>query len=96
MISDDEVKKIARLANLELADSNVPAMAVHMNSILSYFEKLSRLDLKDVKPMSHVHGATNVMRADEVEEPLPIEALLKNVPDASGRYIRVPLVIDQE
>lgn len=96
MISDEEVKKIARLAQLEIADSEVPQIAAHLNSILGHFQKIQRLDLKDVPATSHVHGAVNVMRDDLVQPPLPVEAVLQNAPDTSGRYIRVPLIIEQE
>ena len=95
MISEDEVKKIARLAYLNVEDSEVKKLASQLNAIFGYIQKLEKLDVHDVAPMSHVHGAINVFREDAVEPSLPVEDALKIAPDSSGRFIRVPIIIEQ-
>jgi aspartyl-tRNA(Asn)/glutamyl-tRNA(Gln) amidotransferase subunit C len=113
MVSEDEVKKLATLARLELDPSFTPVITEHLNSILGYVQRLDAVDTSSAEAMSHVHGATNVLREDEVkgvgstpvatplgdatvqtQEMLPAEALLQNVPDHSGRFIRVPLIVE--
>ncbi len=113
MISEEEVLKLANLARLEIEPSFMPVVTGHVNSILEYVQQLDKVDTSAVTPMSHVHGATNVLREDAVltpgtnpeplplgepavlqQEMLPSEALLQNVPDHSGRFIRVPLIVE--
>jgi aspartyl-tRNA(Asn)/glutamyl-tRNA(Gln) amidotransferase subunit C len=113
MISEDDVQKLANLARLELESSFTPVITGHLNSILEYVQRLDQVDTSSVAPMSHVHGATNVLREDVTyapnttpqatplgdpaipqQEMLPAEGLLQNVPDHSGRFIRVPLIVE--
>ncbi len=113
MISEDDIKKLASLARLELDPAFTPVLTGHINSIIGYVERLNDIDTSGVEPMSHVHGAINVLREDAVQpagsvpdatalgsttisaqEMLPAEALLDNVPDHSGRFIRVPLIVE--
>jgi aspartyl-tRNA(Asn)/glutamyl-tRNA(Gln) amidotransferase subunit C len=113
MVSEDDVNKLASLARLELDPSFTPVITEHLNSILGYVQRLDAVDTSSAEAMSHVHGATNVLREDEVkgvgstppptplgdatvqiQEMLPSEALLQNAPDHSGRFIRVPLIVE--
>ena len=95
MISDDDVRKIAKLAHLTVTDGEVKKFGTELNAIIGYVQQLEKLDVSGVEPMSHVHGSTNVFRDDVVQESLPVEALLSIAPDKSGRFIRVPIIIDQ-
>lgn len=95
MIDDAEVKKIAKLAYLLIDQSEEGKLKNEINSILQYVEQLRPVDVSKVPAMSHVHASTNVYREDTVEPSMPIEEALKNAPDRSGRFIRVPLIIDQ-
>lgn len=113
MISEDEVKKLANLARLELDPSLTPVVTGHLNSILGYVQRLDEVDTTGIEAMSHVHGTSNVLREDAVAEVgsspgakplgdssipkqsmLDSEALLQNAPDCSGRFIRVPLIVE--
>ena len=94
MISDDEVKKIAKLAHLSVGDADVPVMAKELSSIIDYINHLNSVDVTNIEPMSHVHGVTNVYREDKVEPHLPVEDLMKMAPDHNGRFIRVPIIIE--
>ena len=93
MITKDQVRKVASLAFLHVDDARVDRLTENLNSILGYVQRLEKVDVKDVEPMSHVHGSTNVFRLDEVVSPMPIEDALRNAPDTLGRFIRVPIII---
>jgi aspartyl-tRNA(Asn)/glutamyl-tRNA(Gln) amidotransferase subunit C len=95
MINDDDVKKIAKLAYLIVGDEERKKLGKELNSILEYVKHLETADVSNVSAMSHVHGSTNVVREDVVKPSLTNEEALKNAPDRSGRYIRVPIIIDQ-
>lgn len=95
MINETDVKKIAKLAHLYVSDSEASVLTGELNAILGYVEQLNKIDVSSVSPLSHVHGAVNVLRPDEVEPSMDNAKALTNAPDKSGRFIRVPLVIGQ-
>lgn len=94
MISESEIVKLARLARVTLTHAETTKLTTDLNSILGHAKVLESIDVSKIEPMSHVHGSTNVFREDVVEPSLPIEQTLANAPDSSGRFIRVPIVID--
>lgn len=94
MISDQDVLKIARLANLEIRDDEMPKLVSDLGSILDFVQTLDEVAVEGVEPLSHVHGATNVFRPDQVEPSLERSSALKNANSPSDVYFQVPLVID--
>jgi len=95
MIGEDEVRKLAKLSHLKVEESDVKTHTVEVNSILEYVNQLQKVDVSQVEPMSHVHGSTNIYREDVVADSLPNEEALKNAPDVSGRFFKVPIIIEQ-
>lgn len=95
-LSDKEVRHVAKLAAIQVEDSEIPQLQEQLNSILTYVEKLSDLPTKGVMPTYHVHGVTNVFREDVLQKSLDIEDLKKNAPDFSEGFYRVPQIIKQE
>lgn len=95
MISEDDIVKLARLAKLTVTPEETARLKTDLNSILEYIKKLESVDVSKIEAMSHVHGVTNVFREDKIEPSISIERTLAAAPDSSGRFIRVPIVIDQ-
>ena len=95
MISKEDILKLARLSRLVVNDAEATRLLQDLNSILGYVARLEQVDVSKVEPMSHVHGSTNVYREDVVEPSLPSQSVMDMAPDHSGRFIRVPIVIDQ-
>lgn len=94
MISKELLLKIARLAHLMVEEREAVELQGNLSSIFDYIGKLEKVDVSNVQPMSHVHGTTNVFREDLVEPSLTVEEGLRNAPDLSGRFIRVPIIIE--
>jgi aspartyl-tRNA(Asn)/glutamyl-tRNA(Gln) amidotransferase subunit C len=94
MITRDEVLHIARLARLELSDTELERMREQLNGILQYIDQLKRLDVTGVEPTSHAVPLVNVMREDEVAPPFAQDAMLANAPDRVGALFRVPRIIE--
>lgn len=95
MISEDEIKKIAWLAHLGLTPQELAKLPAELGPILEYVQQLQKLPLDAIDPTSHVHGSKNVFREDQVQPSMPTEEGLSNAPDTSGRFIRVPIIIEQ-
>jgi aspartyl-tRNA(Asn)/glutamyl-tRNA(Gln) amidotransferase subunit C len=94
MISESEVRKIAKLAHLSLTDREVSSLARELSSILDYVRQLEALDTSGIEPMSHVHGSTNVFREDRNAPSMEIEGMFRNTPERSGRFIKVPIIVE--
>ncbi|HIF30719.1 MAG: Asp-tRNA(Asn)/Glu-tRNA(Gln) amidotransferase subunit GatC [Pirellulaceae bacterium] len=91
--SHDEVLKVARLAQLDLAQEEVETFAAQLGHIVQYIEQLDELDTTDVEPMAHGAGVTNVFREDQVQPSLDREAALANAPNRDAECFRVPPVL---
>lgn len=73
-VSEDQVKQVAALANVELTAEELPAMGRDLNAILDYIAQLNELD-KELK-------AGNVAPMAQVSE--LIADVSGAVPDATG------------
>ena len=94
-LKKEDIHKLARLSRLNVSDAEANKLLEDMNNILGYMAKLDSVDVSKVEGMSHVFGSSNVFREDKVEESMPAEVLENLAPDHSGRFIRVPIVVDQ-
>ena len=92
-ISIEEVEKIANLARLYLSDDEKSKLSKELSIILEYMDKLNELNTSNVKPLSHPLELANVFREDELGESLSTEDALKNAPDKTDKYFKVPKVI---
>jgi len=53
-ITEQEVRRVADLANLALREDEVARMAQDLDGILTHIDKLNELDTTDVEPMAQV------------------------------------------
>lgn len=90
----EQVRKVAKLARLEVADGDLPIIAKQLTSILTYVDHLKQLRTDGVEPMAHPLPVQNVFRADEPCESLPVDEALSNAPSRSGNFFGVPAVLD--
>lgn len=92
-LSPDEVRKVARLARLDLPDDQLPRAAARLDAVLGYVERLAALDLEGVEPLTHVGGEVNRLDDDVPGATLPPEAVARLAPESFGPFIRVPKVL---
>ena len=100
MVTKDEVQKVADLAKLEFAPSELESLTGELNNILGYIDQLKELDVTNVAPLENLneafeHGSSN-LRADVERECLPVEDALRNAPKAADGYFLVPKVLATE
>lgn len=92
-ISREEIRHVAKLARLELAEPEEARMTDQMNQILDYMDKLNELDTTDIPATTHAIQLHNVFRPDVACRSLEREELLANAPDSDGVSFIVPKVI---
>lgn len=90
----DQVRKVARLARLDLPDADLAVLAEQLTAILGYMDQLKELDTDGVEPLAHPLPVQNVFRPDELHPSLPVGEALRNAPARSGDYFAVPAVLD--
>lgn len=92
-----DVKKVAKLAHLEITDEEVALYTPQMANIVAYVEQLNELDTKRVEPatggLTPEGEATETSREDAPRESLGQELALDQAPAASHGYFRVPKVL---
>lgn len=94
MLSPDIVKHVARLCRLNLSDEEVVLFTRELSDILTYIEKLNKLNTEGVKPLTHVLPLSNVLREDKVKDSLSVEESLANAPEKVKDFFSVPKIID--
>jgi aspartyl-tRNA(Asn)/glutamyl-tRNA(Gln) amidotransferase subunit C len=97
-LSDEQVRKVADLANLRLSDEEVARMAADLGHILTHIEQLNELDTTNVEPMAQVlyeAGETATLREDVPRPSLTNQAALANAKVSGAGYFKVPKVIER-
>ncbi|MBS4220584.1 Asp-tRNA(Asn)/Glu-tRNA(Gln) amidotransferase subunit GatC [Bacillus sp. FJAT-49711] len=93
-ISKDQVLHVAHLARLDINDEEAENFTEQLDRIIEMAEKLDELTTGNIKPTSHVFAQENVMREDVAVKGLPIEDVLRNVPQHEDGQIKVPNILD--
>lgn len=77
-LSIDQVKKVAKLANLTLTPGEEEKFSDQLSKILGYIDELNRVDTLGVEPCFNVNPKENVLRKDKEEVGLSQEEALLN------------------
>jgi len=93
-IDAEQVRKVAKLARLELNDAEISEFTGQLEAILEYVEKMNELDTTDVEPLAHCLPISNVLREDRVKPSLGTETALANAPGRDGSFFKVPKILD--
>ena len=100
MVTKEEVQKVADLAKLEFAPSELESLTGELNNILGYIDQLKELDVTNVLPLENLNEAfehgSSTLRADVERDCLPVEDALQNAPKAADGYLLVPKVLATE
>jgi len=92
-ITRADVDKIAKLAKLDLSEDEREKFTSQLSDIISYVEKLSELDTKDVEPLAHVNDLKDVLRKDKSRPSMEKEDVFKNSPQNDNEFFLVPKVL---
>jgi aspartyl-tRNA(Asn)/glutamyl-tRNA(Gln) amidotransferase subunit C len=89
--SDEEVvRRAAKLARIDVPESELPAVAAQFGRILKAFRVLQSVDVTGVEPLTGATTLLDVARADRVTESLSQDAVLANAPQREGEFFGVP------
>lgn len=90
-----DVEKIAALARLKFSEKEKIKLQDDLNKVLGYIDQLNELDLQNIEPIENINETENVLRKDEAIKWLTTEEALKNAPSKTGKFFKVPKVLDK-
>ena len=94
-ISSDEVKKVAKLARLELDQSEIKQHAEQLEKILDYIKQLERINTENIPCTTRAIEVVNVLRKDEKKDYENSTELLDLAPSREDQFFKVPKIISE-
>jgi aspartyl-tRNA(Asn)/glutamyl-tRNA(Gln) amidotransferase subunit C len=97
-ITEQEVRYVADLANLQLTDAEAQKLQADLDEILEHIDKLNEIDTREVEPMAQVlyeAEETATLRPDVPRPVLGNQLALANAPQSGAGYFKVPKVIER-
>jgi aspartyl-tRNA(Asn)/glutamyl-tRNA(Gln) amidotransferase subunit C len=92
-ITSDEIKKLAALSKLSIADDEMDKCSQQLSDILDYVSQLENEDTRNIEPLLNVLDQVNNSRPDEPQPSITQKLALKNAPKVSDEFFQVPEVI---
>ena len=93
-VTAEDVIRTAQLARLRLSPEEVEVMTRELSVIFQYIDQLHELNTENTEPLHHVLEMYNVLEADVPHDCLPREVALREAPDRTEEFFRVPRVIE--
>jgi aspartyl-tRNA(Asn)/glutamyl-tRNA(Gln) amidotransferase subunit C len=92
--SDLDVAYVARLARINLTETEVKVFQKQLDDVLQYVEKLRQADITDMEPAAHALPIFNVFREDAPRDWFTAEQALSNAPQKANGLFIVPKVVE--
>ena len=93
-ISQEEVKKVAELARIDLNEDEINFHAFQLEKILDYIAQLEKIDTDNIPCTTRAVEVINVLRKDEKKEFENKEDLIDLAPDREENFFKVPKIIN--
>jgi aspartyl-tRNA(Asn)/glutamyl-tRNA(Gln) amidotransferase subunit C len=93
-LSDDQIRRIARLARIGLEPSEIPELGARLNRILGLVAEMQAVDTSGIEPMAHALELVQRLRPDEASETDQRELYQSVAPNAEDGLYLVPKVIE--
>ena len=94
-ITNEEVKKVANLARLELNKDEINNHAEQLEKILEYINQLEKINTDNVPCTTRAIEVFNVFRKDEKKNSDCKEELLELGPSREDKYFKVPKIMNE-
>ena len=92
-ISADDVRKVAKLARLDLPEDKIATYTGQLERILDYVDHLQAVDTDGVPATTRAVEVVNVTREDAVVPTDVRQQLLNEAPLREGDFFRVPKIL---
>jgi aspartyl-tRNA(Asn)/glutamyl-tRNA(Gln) amidotransferase subunit C len=93
-IDADTVRRIAHLARIEVAETEVEHLRGELNAFLAFVEQLAEVNVDGVEPMTSVIPMEMKKRKDEVTDGGIPDDIVRNAPATQDHFFLVPKVVE--
>ena len=93
-VDADTVRRIAHLARIAVADSEVENLRTELNAMLAFVEQLQEVNVAGVEPMTSVTPMRLKQREDGVTDGGIADRILANAPMSDDHFFVVPKVVE--
>jgi aspartyl-tRNA(Asn)/glutamyl-tRNA(Gln) amidotransferase subunit C len=94
VLSADDIRRLCRLARLEITAAEIPDVSAKLSSIVAMVDQLQAVPTAGVSPMAHPLDRPQRLREDRVTETDHHEAYQRNAPLVERDLYLVPKVIE--
>ena len=93
-IDNSTVKKVAKLARIEINEEEETTLITELNNILGWVDELKQVNTDNVEPMLSVFNESMQMREDKAESNFDNNQILDNSPESNSGFFVVPKVVE--
>lgn len=93
-ITEDTIKKIAKLSHIQINPTETDTIAQKLNHIIGWIEQLGTVNIDNVEPMTCVIPIPLKMRQDKITDGGYPDIIVNNAPIKDGHFFCVPKVIE--
>jgi aspartyl-tRNA(Asn)/glutamyl-tRNA(Gln) amidotransferase subunit C len=90
----DDVRRIARLARLDVSAAEAEKTRDQLNGILTFIEQLQSVDTTGIEPMAHAVDVVQRLRPDVATEADRREVFQAIAPETEAGLYLVPRVVE--
>ena len=88
------VRRIAHLARIAVAETEIPHLQGELNAMLAFVEQLSEVNVEGVEPMTSVTPMAMKKRPDVVNYGEIPDDIVRNAPATEDHFFLVPKVVE--
>jgi len=88
------VRRIAHLARIAVAETEVPHLQGELNAMLAFVEQLMEVNVEGVEPMTSVTPMAMKKRTDVVTDGEIADDIVKNAPASENHFFLVPKFLE--
>ena len=88
------VRRIAHLARIAVAESEVEHLQGELNAMLAFVEQLREVNVDGVEPMTSVMPMEMKKRRDVVNDGEIADEVIANAPETQDHFFLVPKVVE--
>ena len=94
-ITPEDVRKVSKLARLDIPEESIQTYANQLEKILEYIEHLQKVDTKNVLPTTRAVEVVYVLREDFVQTSKIKEDILDLAAEREGKFYRFPKILSE-
>ena len=93
-VDEKTVRRVARLARIKVADTDLPKLAGELNAMLAFVEQLNEVNVEGVEPLTSVVEVAMKKRHDVVSDGHYARAIIQNAAASEDDFFMVPKVVE--